>query len=91
MYAHYPTLAPHYFVLRDAKNDEERLKRLVFHLKTDDYFASIATIMGFLKETIQECSQTGTPMRDVQIRTLDDLRKDLLYLHANYHIMPKKG
>jgi len=65
---------------KKAKKSED-LENLTFHLKTGDYFAMLATTLGFLKENSNE---------DVEEeKLLDKLYRDVLYLHQNYKIEPR--
>lgn len=76
-------LSPIFFVFRDA-TDDHRIERLEFHLKNGDYFPMLATILGFLQETVKDCAKDN-----VQYQLVQDVRKDLMHLHKNYTIKPK--
>lgn len=77
-------LSPIFFVFRDAA-DDHRIERLEFHLKNGDYFPMLATILGFLQETVKDCAKDST-----QYQLVQDVRKDLMHLHKNYRIEPKE-
>ncbi len=80
MLAHTYSLSPRIFVLRDSP------ERIDFHIKSGDYFAFLATAVGFLEEAITKCSSTELTERE---RTFaKELRNDLRYVHANYTIEP---
>ena len=57
-----------------------------FHIKNDDYFGTIATILSLLKQEIKKsnCSNAATLNK-----TLSNLSKDLIFLQENYQINPK--
>ena len=63
--------------------DEASVK---FHIKSDDYFGTIATILRLLKDKIKKdgCSNAA-----VLNKTMADLENDLLFLQKNYQIKPK--
>ncbi len=85
----YPVLDPHKKTLRDELPETLRMERLSFHLESGDYFPMLATLLGFVQETVQNCS-CGL-MQDVvpiETDTLKAARKDLMYLHRNYKIVP---
>lgn len=77
-------LSPIFFTFRDAE-DDRRIERLEFHLKSGDYFPMLATILGFVEETVKDCAKD-----DVQYGLIQKVRKDLMHLHKNYRI-EKKG
>ena len=60
--------------------DEASVK---FHIKSDDYFGTMATILGLLKQQIK-----NSDVKNVAIlkKTLDNLEKDLMFLQKNYRI-----
>lgn len=78
---------PTYRVLRDA-NDDARIKRLTFHIEQGDYFPFLATIIGFLKETLETCERTANENMPAQAAFAEEVRKDLLYLQEHYRITP---
>ncbi|MHB8903757.1 MAG: hypothetical protein ACYC40_01475 [Patescibacteria group bacterium] len=57
-----------------------------FHVKNDDYFGTIATILNLLK---QEIKKNGPLNSAIFKKTLNSLEKDLLFLQKNYQISPK--
>jgi mannitol-specific phosphotransferase system IIBC component len=64
-------------------NDEASVK---FHIKSDDYFGTIATVLGLLKDKIKK---DGCPNVTVLNKTISNLENDLLFLQKNYQIKPK--
>lgn len=71
--------------------DETQIERLQFHLDTGDYFRVLATIMGFLEETVENgCATVPKEMIDLQCQALTHFRKDLAYLYDHYEILPKQ-
>ncbi len=64
-------------------NDINSLK---FHIKNDDYFGTIATILNLLKQEIKKNAGQDSAIFK---KTLNNLEKDLLFLQKNYQIKPK--
>lgn len=54
-----------------------------FHIKSDDYFGTIATILNLLKQQIKKDSRSDAAVLN---KTLNNLEKDLLFLQKNYEI-----
>ena len=83
----YHIVSSSYFILRDIPNQRERL---LFHLRTGDYFAMLATALGFVEEGLssREKRQIGeNPSPELVL--LRDMKKDLLFLNAQYEIHKK--
>jgi hypothetical protein len=69
--------------------EEERLERLTFHLNTGDYFPMLATVLGFVQESVSDCTCSATDeLLPIEKDVLENARFDLLYLHKNYRIVP---
>ncbi len=62
--------------------DEASIK---FHVKSQDYFGTIATVLSLLKEQIKKSDIKNTALLE---KILNNLEKDLLLLQKNYHIKP---
>ncbi|MDR3548486.1 MAG: hypothetical protein P4M11_09525 [Candidatus Pacebacteria bacterium] len=78
------------WLIRDT-SDEARIEQLDFHLKTGDYFRVLGTILGFLEETLEGCSNQGAPeLIPLELDVIRDTKKNLDYLHENYRITPKE-
>lgn len=74
---------------REPTSDEYSLERLTFHLETGDYFPMLATILGFLEETIIEREHSSvSELISMETLVIRNVRKDLDYLHKNYRIIP---
>lgn len=56
-------------------------KSVEFHIKSNDYFGTLATVLSLIKQT-PESNKT-------LIKTLSSLIKDLLYLQKEYKIIKK--
>ncbi len=67
--------------LRDAPS-EERKECIKFHVTADDYFGTIATVLGLIADSLQR----DTPKAQ---KNLDDLKDELVYLQERYRIEPK--
>ena len=57
-----------------------------FHIKNDDYFGTVATILNLIGEDIKKGEY---PNRLALIKTLNSVKKDLLFLQKDYQINPK--
>jgi hypothetical protein len=63
-------------------HDESSVK---FHVKSNDYFGTIATVLSLLKQQIK----TGDITNAAQVEIiLANLENDLMLLQKNYHIKP---
>lgn len=63
--------------------DREGVK---FHVKNEDYFGTIATILSLIKQQIKK---NDSPRTAVLKKTLKNLETDLLWLQKNYQIKPR--
>jgi len=59
-----------------------------FHIQTGDYFAFLATMMGFLEEALAKCQSDLVSERERNMAR--ELRHDLRYVQANYQITPRR-
>jgi hypothetical protein len=72
----------------EPQSEEVRLERLTFHLQTGDYFRVLATVLGFVQETVTECTCTvESDLGPLETRVISSVRADLDYLHNNYRIV----
>jgi hypothetical protein len=92
LFSSHPTYSAKF--IHDGNSDSEhneRIERLKFHLETGDYFPMLATVLGFIEETVSECECTQIVEKvPLETKAVRDARKDLLYLHRNYYIVPKE-
>lgn len=79
-----------YWVIADSPADAERLARLRFHIEAGDYFPFVATVLGFVKDTLSGRGEL-TPLERMQSEQIDALRKDLIHIHERYDLIPKKA
>jgi len=63
--------------------DESSVK---FHVASDDYFGTIATVLSLVRQQIKKSDGQRTAALK---KTLDNVERDLLYLQKNYQISPK--
>jgi hypothetical protein len=63
--------------------DEKSVK---FHIKSDDYFGTIATVLSLIKQQIKKDACKNA---DILSQTLNNIEKDLMFLQNNYQINPK--
>jgi hypothetical protein len=60
-------------------------KSLKFHIKSDDYFGTLATIISLIKQDFEV-----NLYFDKYIEVLDNVEKDLIFLQKNYFIKLKR-
>jgi hypothetical protein len=58
-------------------------KSLEFHIKSDDYFGTLATVLDLVRQNLNPFNQKK------EKRTLENVVKDLEYLQKNYQIKKK--
>ncbi len=63
--------------------DESSVK---FHVASDDYFGTIATVLSLVKQQIK---RSDSPKAATLRNTLKNIEIDLLFLQKNYQISPK--
>lgn len=80
-----------YEVYSDESDIETRRERLIFHLKTGDYFAMLATILGFVEETLERAESKNLELAQKEAALARRLREDLIYLQEHYRIEEKNG
>ncbi|MFA5163241.1 MAG: hypothetical protein WC441_01805 [Patescibacteria group bacterium] len=56
-------------------------KSIEFHVKSNDYFGTLATVLSLIKQTPENIEK--------HIKSFNKLEKDLLYLQNNYKIVRK--
>jgi hypothetical protein len=59
-------------------------ENLLFHIKSNDYFGTLATILDLMNQSVE---QNGFKKDDAKL--IAHLRDDLVYLNANYVIRRK--
>jgi hypothetical protein len=57
-----------------------------FHIKNNDYFGTIATVLSLIKQQIKKDDVKNAAALE---KTLKNLETDLLFLQKNYQINPK--
>lgn len=71
----------------------DRKQRIHFHVESQDYFATLATIISFLQESMEaEAESVGKSLREIthSSSALKRIHKDLLYLQQQFTIEKKK-
>jgi len=68
---------------QSAPADTARLAQLQYHLNSNDYFAFLATVFGFLEESLDS---KKTDLAAEELAMVRNIRKDLVYLQNEYHI-----
>jgi hypothetical protein len=72
-------------LFRDAPSEERKLT-IDFHVKSGDYFGTLATIMGLIADSL---SSNQSDARERSAKTLVELREDLSYSQETYTIKSK--
>ena len=72
--------------LRDLEEDgpdkkTDRLKRVDFHVRSDDYFGTAATVLDYIAQ--ESAMEPGYRL------VLKNIKNDMLYLQDNYRIVKK--
>lgn len=75
------TIRQNVSVLRDSPQNID------FHIRSGDYFAYLATMMGFMQEAFELRDGELTGPEEELAR---ELRNDLRYVQANYAIVPRQ-
>ncbi len=57
-------------------------KSIKFHVKSDDYFGTLATVLSLIKQTPENIEK--------HTKSLNKLEKDLIFLQNNYTIVKKE-
>lgn len=72
--------------------DEERKKELLFHIKKQDYFSSIALLTDMFTDAIEHAEKTGSnkEVKETYLDILRQLKEELMFLHKHYKIVPKR-
>lgn len=76
-----------YWLVRDEPVNLDH-NGLLFHVNQNDYFSTLATILRFYEESINN-KNVEQNMRSLQSKTIKNVMNDLLYLDKNYIIVPK--
>jgi len=56
-------------------------KSVKFHINSDDYFGTVATVLSLIKQTTEYINK--------HIKSLNKLEKDLMFLQKEYKIIKK--
>lgn len=70
------------FILSDSP------AQIDFHIRNDDYFSFLATLMGFLEEALSRSEIQALCASEQKIAR--EMRHDLRYVQANYKIVPRE-
>lgn len=85
----YRIRASRMWLIHDAP-PENRIEEIAFHVKSGDYFATLATILMLLEDSLTDCLKRNSPPSEFQIASLQAQREELMHLHEHYTILPKK-
>ena len=56
-------------------------KSIQFHIKSNDYFGTLATVLSMIKQTPEHINK--------HVKSLNKLEKDLMFLQKEYKIVKK--
>lgn len=70
-------------VIYDKDEDFPREKNIKFHIKSDDYFGTLATVIDLITQEKEKIEKR-------QNKVLKEIKNDLVYLHRRYKIVKKK-
>lgn len=85
---------PHYHIntfawfLHDEPS-EARIREIAFHVKSGDYFATLATIMMLVADSLQDNRLRNEPPSQFHINTVQALKDELMHVHRAYRITNK--
>lgn len=79
---------PAVWAVEDRQEDPGRTKRLKNHIKANDYFGTLASVLDLLRQVAEK--EKNMPTDPENIRLLKDLKSDLTFLQKNYKIIKKK-
>ncbi len=65
-----------------------RKQRIEFHIKSNDYFGTMATLIDLARQSFEK-DKNITPLGKRQIKNLENLKNDLVFLQKNYQITKK--
>lgn len=61
---------------------------LLFHVQQDDYLSTLATILRFFEESMDD-TNISQDVRDLQLKIIRNIIGEILYLSKYYKIVPK--
>ena len=88
-----PVTSPYYYMretvgfLRDKPLNTDEFYDLDFHIKSGDYFNTVAGLLGFILEDYEE---NISPESEQHKLLLQKIRGDLASLNNTYDIVPKQ-
>ena len=71
-------------IVREKEQDQYDCHKIDFHVKSDDYFGTLATILDLMGQ-----EKTNPKNRHADI--MKKLKRNLLYLQKNYKIVKKNN
>ncbi|MES2014488.1 MAG: hypothetical protein V4437_01590 [Patescibacteria group bacterium] len=81
-----PTIQSNVLILQDAAGNP---REFIFHVENGDYFAMLATLLGFVEEAANKLEAEDEAMK-IAASEIARLRENLIFLQANYKIEPKE-
>jgi hypothetical protein len=66
-----------------------RKQQIQFHIKSSDYFGTLATVIDLMQQSLQKDLEETIKRKRTRIKTLNNLKNDLIFLQNNYQITKK--
>jgi hypothetical protein len=66
-----------------------RKQQIQHHIQFNDYFGTLATVIDLVRQALQKDLEESAKLRRGQIKTLNKLKNDLMFLQNNYQITKK--
>lgn len=79
------------FVIND-KEENTRLEKIKNHIKSGDYFGTLATVLDLTKQIMMLIDQNSKDIEQINRRNkkqMEDVKEDLIFLQKNYKIVKK--
>lgn len=77
-------------LVNDKTNGDDRIKNIKFHIKSSDYFGTLASILNLIRQTNRQKNKYPQKIQLMQNKLFKNLKNDLLFLQENYKIVKKR-
>lgn len=68
-----------------------RKQQIKFHIRSNDYFGTLATVVDLIHQSLKKDLEETNKRKRSQIKTLNKLKNDLIFLQNNYQITKRTG
>ncbi len=69
---------------------KERVGTLDFHVETEDYFPSLATLILLVQDSLKESKEAGETPSEYDLDALMKIKEELMHVHENYKLVKKQ-